>query len=99
MPTIEQLVRMFQLEPHSEGGFFRDTYRATESIARQALSTRFHGDRCHSTAIYFLIPKGKYSALHRIQADEVWHVYLGDPITVAQNKLSVVTLGLLYLPH
>lgn len=38
----------------------------------------------HSTAIYFLITPGNFSALHRIKSDELWHFYLGDPITLVE---------------
>lgn len=33
-----------------------------------------------STAIYFLLPSGTFSAFHRIGSDEVWHHYDGDPL-------------------
>jgi predicted cupin superfamily sugar epimerase len=34
----------------------------------------------HSTAIYFLLPSGVFSALHRIPQPELWHHYAGDPV-------------------
>lgn len=96
-PTIDQLVKQFELQSHPEGGFYRETYRASETIPRAALPDRFKGDRSHSTAIYFLIPKGKFSSLHRIQADEGWHFYLGGPLTVVQispkGKVEKIVLG------
>lgn len=96
-PTVDQLVTQFQLEPHPEGGFFRETYRASEKIPHGSLPKRFKGDRSHSTAIYFLIPKDKFSSLHRIQADEAWHFYLGGPMTVVQispdGKVEKIVLG------
>lgn len=76
--TIDELVKMYDLQPHPEGGYFKETYRATETLETQ------HGTRNHSTTIYFLIPEGKKSHLHRIKSDEVWHFYLGDPMTVVQ---------------
>ncbi|MEL6534966.1 MAG: cupin domain-containing protein, partial [Bacteroidota bacterium] len=47
-----------------------------------ALHPRFSGDRSHSTAIYFLLPGGTFSAFHRIQSDEGWHYYYGAPVRV-----------------
>jgi len=35
-------------------------------------------------AIYFLVTPGKCSRLHRIKSDEVWHFYLGGPLTVVE---------------
>lgn len=88
MPTLDQLVKQLELQPHPEGGFYRETYRDKGIIPHQALPQRFKGSRSYSTAIYFLLPKGTFSALHRISADEVWHFYLGGPMTVAQISPS-----------
>lgn len=37
-----------------------------------------------STAIYFLLPPGSKSHLHRIKSDEVWHFYLGGPVVIEE---------------
>ena len=33
----------------------------------------------HSTAIYFLVQPGDFSALHRLTGPELWHHYAGAP--------------------
>ncbi len=80
------LVASLGLLPHPEGGFYKETYRATDVIPKVALdglgAGRFAGDRAASTAIYFLLREGEYSALHRIASDEVWHFYAGSPLTI-----------------
>jgi uncharacterized protein len=81
---VADLVRQLGLQPHPEGGYFRETYRATENIAAAALPRRFGGARSISTAIHFLLEAGQCSRLHRIQADEVWHFYAGDPLIVVE---------------
>ena len=70
------------LRRHPEGGYFRETYRSREGIARDHLPARFGGDRAFSTAIYFLLEGGDFSALHTIKQDEVWHFYDGSRLTV-----------------
>jgi predicted cupin superfamily sugar epimerase len=70
------------LRPHPEGGYFRETYRAAESIARTALPPRYDGARTFATAIYFLLPSDHISALHRLRSDEIWHFHLGSPLTL-----------------
>jgi predicted cupin superfamily sugar epimerase len=40
------------LQPHPEGGYFKETYRAAESFPADGLPNRFNGDRSFSTAIY-----------------------------------------------
>ena len=92
-----ELVRQLELVPHPEGGYFRETYRASESVAPGALPRRFGGERSLSTAIYFLLEAGQCSHLHRIRSDEVWHFYAGDPLEVveidAAGSLRVTKLG------
>ncbi|MBL8710924.1 MAG: cupin domain-containing protein [Rhodospirillaceae bacterium] len=95
--VIEALVRSLDLLPHPEGGYYRETYRAVESIAAAALPDRFTGDRAHATAIYYLLAAGDRSKLHRIPADEVWHFYAGDPLLIVaiapDGGLSETVLG------
>lgn len=70
------------LHPHPEGGFYRQTYRAPLEIRRSALPPAFNGDRSACTAIYFLLSNADFSAFHRLAADEMWHFYAGDALTV-----------------
>lgn len=76
--TVDQLVAAFALAPHPEGGFYRETYRASEVYATE------RGPRSASTAILFLLPAGARSRLHRIRSDEVWHVHLGGPLRLIE---------------
>jgi predicted cupin superfamily sugar epimerase len=80
---IQSLVERFQLEPHPEGGFFRETWRSSEIVPGAALPSRFGGARSIATAIYFLVGSGHFSAFHRIKSDETWHYYTGtSPLVV-----------------
>ena len=92
-PTAEELINRLELVKHPEGGWYRETYRSGESIQVTALADRFTGDRSVCTAIYFLLQSGDISALHRIKSDEIWHFYLGVPLTV-----HVITPGGRYYP-
>lgn len=65
------------LAPHPEGGYYRETYRASETIPRAGLPDRYLGPRAHQTAIFFLLKGGGGSALHRMQSDEVWFFHAG----------------------
>ena len=78
----QTLIEHLGLVRHPEGGWFRETYRASEKLAAQALPARFGGDRTFSTAIYYLLEDGDFSALHRIKADEIWHFYAGSALHV-----------------
>ena len=79
---IEELINHYNLLPHPEGGFFRQTYAAAELILKEALPERFEGSRSFSTAIYFLLPHGSFSAFHRIKSDELWYFHTGSPLIV-----------------
>src|SRR6266404_1472583 len=96
MPTAEELIRHLGLVPHpKEGGYFRETYRSAESYA--GLPPRYAGPRSAGTAIYYLLTPNTYSALHRLQTDEIFHFYLGDPVRMLQldadGKGRTVVLG------
>ncbi|MEX0759347.1 MAG: cupin domain-containing protein, partial [Tistlia sp.] len=64
------VIRQLGLQPHPEGGHYRETYR--------------HGDpkggRGLMTAIYYLLAAGERSHWHRVDAVEMWHWYAGAPL-------------------
>ena len=73
-PRAAELIDIFQLERHPEGGYFREVFRSPHIITPS--DTR--GARSVLTAIYFLLTAGEHSRWHRILSDEVWHFYEGD---------------------
>jgi uncharacterized protein len=67
-----RLIDEFGLEPHPEGGWYRQTFadEATDGTLR-------------STAIYYLLNAGERSRWHRVlHASEVWHHYAGDALRI-----------------
>lgn len=82
---------------HPEGGYYRETYRSQESLARECLPDRFRGGRAFSTAIYFLLPGNEISVFHRLKQDEVWHFYEGSTLTIhaisPAGEYSTIALG------
>lgn len=75
--TAEELIDHLKLERHPEGGWYRQSYLAETTVETP------RGKRAASTAIYFLLSGDEFSALHRIQSDEVWHFYAGDTLVVS----------------
>lgn len=60
------------LEPHPEGGWYRQTWVSPESV------TLADGRvRPTATLIYFLLPSGESSAWHRVASDEIWLAHTG----------------------
>lgn len=72
MTTAADLKKRLGLEPHPEGGFFRETFRDPAP----------EGGRPHATAIYYLLEAGDYSHWHRVDATEIWHFYAGAPLAL-----------------
>jgi uncharacterized protein len=73
-PTAAQMAASLGLQPHPEGGYYLETYRAS-----QTLSTP-NGERPASTAIFFLVTEGSVSRLHRLSSDELWIYQGGLPL-------------------
>src|SRR5688572_527025 len=67
---------------HVEGGWYSEVYRSALTLASSYLPQQFKGDRSSCTHIYFLLEKGEFSAFHRIESDELWHFYDGDPVVI-----------------
>jgi predicted cupin superfamily sugar epimerase len=90
-------VKRLRLAPHPEGGYFRQTYRSEVTIAGEGLPAGFGGSRAASTAIYFLLEGKNFSAFHRLRSDEMWHFYIGAPVSVhmieASGRYSSLILG------
>jgi len=95
--TAQQVIKEYSLLPHPEGGYYKEAYRSEEMIPGSLLPERFGGDRNFSTAIYFLLEEGNFSAFHRIRSDECWHFYAGDALLVhvlhLNGTLETVKLG------
>ena len=70
MSDAAAIIQKLNLEPHPEGGYFRETFRD---------DTKQSG-RAASTAIFFLLQKDEVSHWHRIDCPEVWHFYAGSPL-------------------
>jgi len=77
----EEVIKLLNLKPlEVEGGYFRETYRSIDFISREALPSFYQTARCFGTAIYYLLTPDNFSALHKVNSDEIFHFYLGDPV-------------------
>lgn len=76
--SAEYWIDRLALEPHVEGGYYREVYRSTTEVKPGFSSA----PRSAATHIYFLLTDDAFSAFHRITADELWHFYEGDAVAV-----------------
>ncbi|MGE4528738.1 MAG: cupin domain-containing protein [Rhodospirillaceae bacterium] len=95
---IKTLIAELGLTPHpSEGGYFRETWRAAQILSDPNLLRDYGGPRCAGTAIYYLLTPQTLSAMHRVRSDEIFHFYLGDAVEQLRltpgGKGEIVHLG------
>ena len=96
MQPAEYWIQHLHLQPHPEGGFYKETYRSGEAIPQNGLPPRFPGPRSFSTAIYFLLRSQDRSLFHRIKSDELWHWHAGSTLSIYvldKQGLTVHRLG------
>ena len=98
MSTIDsratQLIDVLKLEPHPEGGYYREIYRSASRVRPDDERS----ERAAATTIYFLLVEGTHSRWHRVRSDEVWHLYEGGPLEIftappAADHVHRVVLG------
>ncbi|GGL18606.1 cupin domain-containing protein [Mangrovihabitans endophyticus] len=97
MTSRPPLAEKLDLQPHPEGGWFRETFRSETTIEPPG----YEGTRAAATAIYFLLHPGEESAWHVVRSDELWFWHTGGPLTLtlggsgrAPAAPASVTLGL-----
>jgi uncharacterized protein len=78
--TVIQLIDNLQLQPHPEGGFYRETWRSDLCLPSSILPDGYTGNRSAGTAILFLLPTGYCSRWHRVRSAELWFHQAGDPL-------------------
>ena len=72
--TAAEIIARLGLQPHPEGGHFRETFRDAALDA---------DGRSRSTAIYFLLANSERSHWHRIDAVEIWHWHAGAALELS----------------
>ena len=85
--TAADIIRLLELKPHPEGGYYRETFRDARADGRAA-----------STAIYYLLARGERSHWHRVDAAEIWHHYAGSALRLEiaardDGPVERITLG------
>ncbi len=72
----EEIITQLGLVPlPREGGFFRQNWLSPHRLAN---------GRAAGSGIWFMLTPGNFSALHRLQAEESWCFFEGDPVEHVQ---------------
>ena len=80
--SAQAVIDQLHLEEHPTFGFVAPTYRSRERIAKRGLAAPFADGRQLGSALYFLVTADRPMSLHRIDNDQLYHRYLGDPLEV-----------------
>ena len=75
-----ELIAKLGLQPHPEGGFYRELFRSTDVVT----PGDGRGPRTALTTIYFLLTAEACSRWHHVSSDEVWHLYEGGPLELLE---------------
>jgi len=85
--TADEIIAKLDLEPHSEGGYFREMFRDPRSVDGRSVGT----------AIFFLLKAGEVSRWHKVDSSEIWHYYAGAPLELSfaeqGQTVQVLVLG------
>ena len=84
--NAQELISILDLQPHPEGGYYKETYRAAQII----------NDRNVSTAIFYLLEDKDRSHFHRIKSDELWFYHSGEPLEllmIQNDQITTIILG------
>ena len=73
--TADQIIDHLKLQPHPEGGYYRQTWAAENTAASS--------DRPEGTCIYFLLKEGQSSHRHKVDATEIWFYHAGAPLVLS----------------
>ena len=92
MPPLEEVIQKLGLTPLGfEGGYYRETSRSEDVVQTP------RGTRSRSTSIFYLLGPDHVGLMHRLQSDEIYHFYLGDPVELLllkpSKEVEVVRLG------
>lgn len=93
--TKEHIIQQYSLQPHPEGGWYAEVYRANEKVSRDPDRALPHR-RSAATMIYYLLDADTNAAWHKLSCDEVWIHLEGDPVhlhSIRHDKIVVQNVG------
>ncbi len=93
MQEINILINTLNLQPHPEGGFYREMYRSKTIV--KSVSAE---NKSAYTSIYYLLAGTDFSSWHRIKSDETWYFHHGCDVLIhffdERKLLKTIQLGL-----
>jgi uncharacterized protein len=87
-PRAAHLISTLDLQPHPEGGFYRELFRSSSLVT----PADDRAPRAALTTIYFLLTSDGWSRWHQVRSDEAWHLYEGGPLELFEMDASASVL-------
>lgn len=78
--AVPEWLQLLDLDPHPEGGWFRETWRSDLTLEASALPPDYPGPRSAGTAILFALMGDQQSAWHTVRSAELWMHHRGSPL-------------------
>jgi len=98
MYTADYFVENLSMTPHPEGGFYKESFNSSDTIAQGELNVESQESRKLWTSICFLLRDGEVSNFHRLKSDEMWYYHSGSSLTIyminMEGELLTQELGL-----
>lgn len=92
MKTAKQWIDQLNLEPHPEGGYYKQTDYSDEKYSKNGKELPFY------TNIHFLLTPESPSHFHQLTSDEMWFYHTGSPLSVhslhEEGSYTKAVLGL-----
>lgn len=73
MKTAEYYIKNLNMDPHIEGGYFKESFISNDEARK---------DKKLWSSIYFLLRTGEVSNFHRLKSDELWYYHDGEALTI-----------------
>lgn len=81
--TPESIIKTLDLQPHPEGGYYKESFRSKFEVKNLDSNVR-----SALTSIYYLLEATQFSALHRIKSDEMWYFHAGEALELVAIDLA-----------
>ena len=78
LPDANHWISKLNLQPHPEGGYYKEVFRSSQYVRREENDSRKHA----CTSIYYLLEHADFSGFHRIMSDEIWYFHQGVPLNI-----------------
>ncbi len=95
--NVKDIIQKYDLIPHPEGGYSRLLHQDPDVLDADCLPKGYNGSRPLWNGIYYLLPEGIVSILHRIRMSELWNFYMGGPLELfdisPSGALKTIILG------